>query len=172
MKAWSMDNRSGNTELEDFLAQSLGLKQLDQVGGNSADFVDDEGTRFELKTDKYALRTNSPAFFAEVEETTNGWTSSRPSGIVKQAQVADMFLLVCKVDGKYGVRCVPSTTMLSVVSQPKLQTRTTGVGANGNAAGRFAKGKLVPWTSFNDCEFIELPSTLDPLASKFAPRKI
>lgn len=169
MRTWTKDNRTGNTKLENFLASALDLKPLDQSLGNSADFVDADGVRYELKTDKYALRTNSNAFFAEFVETTDNWKTVRKSGILKQAEFADVFLLVCKKDGKYGVRFIPTQLLVKAVNESNTE-RTTKPFANGNAPGRFSRGKLVNWNNFNDCKFIELPTEIDPLDIKFAPK--
>jgi hypothetical protein len=173
MYSWRMDNRTGNEEFSFRIAEHFGFRKLPRKNTRpNAEFQDEDGYTYELKCDKQMLRNGNENFFAEFQETANDWATSRVSGIKKQAEFTDFFLIVVKRDGVYGLLKIPSERMLQVMEAPHYKTVMTGYAACGNNGSRYAKGKLIHMKSFMECKFYPLPADLDPLDEQYNPRKI
>jgi len=173
MKAWTSDNRTGNTALESVIASLFDLTPIQQ-SGNQPDFECPEtGETFELKCDKYAVRNNSAAMFAEFAESVDGGTNLRASGIAKQYAICNFFLILRKNKASFEILKVPSEAFAELLDKP-WQERRTASGANGNAWGRYAYGKLIPFAEIAaiSVDTWVLPTDFDPLSPTYAIRAI
>lgn len=168
--SWTADNRSPNALIESLVASIFQLEPVTQTG-TQADFIDPVTSEtYELKVDRYAVRNNSKAMYAEFAETTDGGTTLRPSGIAKQWKSSTFFLILRKRGTVTELLKIPSEALAELLDQPWPE-RKTAAGRNGNAFGRYSYGKLIDFTSLAAIatDTWVLPSDFDVLNASYNP---
>lgn len=170
---WTANNRKPLDIVEALVADLFDLTRLDQKSANEADFVDAEGSKYELKCDFYSIKNKSPALFAEFAQSTDGGKTLTSSGIAKQYRQCDFFLLLRQRGTVCELLKVPSDALAELLEKP-WQERRTAAYKNGNSFGRFSYGKILPWVEIAAVatDTWVMPSTFDPLNPEFSPRAI